>query len=336
MTPAPIKRFSFSTEDFPAPKRLDAFREIYGSTIIKHDVEVDDYHAFRFAGEFVAGLDFGIARFAITPCRAPRGARHIDGDDVVLSIALSGTRLVRQRGREAVMCDGEAIMTSCADTGTLTIGSPCHVVSVRFSQAALRSRLADFDAALVRTVPRTSPGLALLVRYVELIDADDALVGPRLHHAVRDHLYDLAAVALGATRETQQVAAHGGVRAAHRMAILSEVDQRTADPTLSAVEIAAKLGLTPRYVHMLLEETGRTFTEHLLHRRLMRAAALLHDPLWAERRIIDIASEAGFGDLSYFNRSFRRHFGATPSEIRQTTKGSQPISTRTRAAQSGS
>ncbi len=36
----------------------------------------------------------------------------------------------------------------------------------------------------------------------------------------------------------------------------------------------------------------------------------------APARIADIAYEAGFSDLSHFNRSFRRHFGLTRSELR--------------------
>jgi AraC-like DNA-binding protein len=32
--------------------------------------------------------------------------------------------------------------------------------------------------------------------------------------------------------------------------------------------------------------------------------------------ISSIAFESGFGDLSYFNRAFRRQYGAAPSEIR--------------------
>jgi len=37
----------------------------------------------------------------------------------------------------------------------------------------------------------------------------------------------------------------------------------------------------------------------------------------AVRGVPDIAYDVGFGDLSYFNRSFRRRFGRTPSEVRR-------------------
>ncbi len=38
----------------------------------------------------------------------------------------------------------------------------------------------------------------------------------------------------------------------------------------------------------------------------------------ASRKIADIAAAAGFNDLSYFNRTFRRHYDATPSAMRAT------------------
>jgi AraC-like DNA-binding protein len=78
------------------------------------------------------------------------------------------------------------------------------------------------------------------------------------------------------------------------------------------------LGVTPRYVHLLLEESGKSFTHHVLERRLVKAAALLRNSQLRHRKIADIAAEARFNDLSYFDRAFRRHYGATPSEIRHT------------------
>ena len=37
-----------------------------------------------------------------------------------------------------------------------------------------------------------------------------------------------------------------------------------------------------------------------------------------------LASELGFGDLSYFNRSFRRVYGMTPSDVRANSKNLRP------------
>jgi len=56
----------------------------------------------------------------------------------------------------------------------------------------------------------------------------------------------------------------------------------------------------------------------VLGQRLARAHRLLTDPRRTERTLTAIAFEVGFSDLSYFNRAFRRRFGATPSDARAT------------------
>ena len=49
--------------------------------------------------------------------------------------------------------------------------------------------------------------------------------------------------------------------------------------------------------------------------RLKRVHGDLTDPL-IRRSISDIVYDAGFGDVSHFNRAFRRRYGASPSEVR--------------------
>jgi AraC-like DNA-binding protein len=110
------------------------------------------------------------------------------------------------------------------------------------------------------------------------------------------------------------------LQAMRRAAILGEIEQRSGEPDLSAVAVADRLGITPRYVHMLLKETGRTFRRHVMDRRLQNAAALLRDPQWHHRRIGDVATAAGFCDLAHFSRAFRRKYAATPSDIRQAAR----------------
>jgi AraC-like DNA-binding protein len=80
--------------------------------------------------------------------------------------------------------------------------------------------------------------------------------------------------------------------------------------------VAARLGITVRYVHHLLEPTGRSFSEHLLDKRLARVVELLREAGQRHRKIADIAFKVGFKDLSYFNRMFRRKYGGTPSDMR--------------------
>jgi AraC-like DNA-binding protein len=82
-------------------------------------------------------------------------------------------------------------------------------------------------------------------------------------------------------------------------------------------EIATSSGLSPRQAQRLFEQAGTTFTEFVLEQRLLLARKLLGDPRARARKISDIAHSAGFSDLSYFNRAFRKRFGATPSELRE-------------------
>jgi AraC-like DNA-binding protein len=85
---------------------------------------------------------------------------------------------------------------------------------------------------------------------------------------------------------------------------------------LSIDEVAADQGVGARYVRKLFEAEGLSFTGYVVERRLARAHALLTERLRAPAPISAIAYDVGFGDLSYFNRAFRRRYGATPSEIR--------------------
>lgn len=58
---------------------------------------------------------------------------------------------------------------------------------------------------------------------------------------------------------------------------------------------------------------GTGFTEYLNNYRLTIAARLLTT---TEYNILEVASHAGFDNLSYFNRLFRRRFGNTPGQYR--------------------
>jgi len=52
---------------------------------------------------------------------------------------------------------------------------------------------------------------------------------------------------------------------------------------------------------------------------------MLTEPRLAQSAVGAIAYDAGFGDLSYFNRSFKRRYGATPRSIRDGVSKTQRV-----------
>jgi AraC-like DNA-binding protein len=82
------------------------------------------------------------------------------------------------------------------------------------------------------------------------------------------------------------------------------------------VKLARMQRVSPRYLQRLMETTGTPFTARVNELRLQHAFALLAQG--DSRHVSDIALQAGFSDISHFNRLFRARFGDTPSGIRRT------------------
>jgi AraC-like DNA-binding protein len=112
------------------------------------------------------------------------------------------------------------------------------------------------------------------------------------------------------------MAREGGVRAARLAAIKADVIAHAGERELTLASVAARHRLSPRSVQLLFEFEEHTFSQFVLEQRLARAHRMLADPRHANSTISAIALTSGFGDLSYFNRCFRRRFGLTPSAAR--------------------
>jgi AraC-like DNA-binding protein len=153
-----------------------------------------------------------------------------------------------------------------------------------------------------------------------MLEDDEALATPALRRLVVTQIYDLVALAIGATRDAAAIAEGRGVRAARLHAIKADIADRLVKNDLTVAAVASRQRISESYVRKLFESEGSSFSEWVLGERLLRAHHMLTDPRFAGRSITSVAFDSGFGDVSYFNRSFRRRFGATPSEIRAEAK----------------
>lgn len=99
--------------------------------------------------------------------------------------------------------------------------------------------------------------------------------------------------------------------------LLKKIEAYLADNqngSVSTKELAQRLHLSPCYFCKLFKkQTGLTFTEYRRRARVEKAKRLLLDP---HRRVSEVAFDAGFDSIPYFNRAFRRFVGCSPSEYR--------------------
>jgi AraC-like DNA-binding protein len=153
-----------------------------------------------------------------------------------------------------------------------------------------------------------------------LLENDYLLANPDLRQLVVTHMHDLVALALGASRDAAEIANGRGLRAARLHSIKADIRTSLGEQGLSLTAIAARHGVTPRYVQTLFAGEGPTFSQFLLGERLALVHQMLRSPLHVARSTSAIAYDASFGDLSHFNRTFRRRYGATPSDVRAAAR----------------
>lgn len=248
--------------------------------------------------------------------RRTRALVEGDTEDAVLLINQRGPHLIEQDNREVVLGDGEAILISSADPSCFTHRPPGEVLGLRVPKARLVPLLHGAEHCFMQRIPHGNPALQLLTSYVGL--TWDAKLGgsPEIQRLMAGHIVDLMALMLGPTRDAAQGAKMGGLRAARLDVIKRDIVRNLHVPDLSVQTLAAQHYLTSRSVQRLFESEGTTFTRYLLEQRLARAYELLCDPRRAVEKISAVAYDCGFGDVSYFNRTFRLHYGAAPSDIR--------------------
>jgi transcriptional regulator GlxA family with amidase domain len=97
-----------------------------------------------------------------------------------------------------------------------------------------------------------------------------------------------------------------------------------SDPELSLAKVAHSLGISARYLQRLLETSGTSFTAHVTELRLKHAFTLLTARDLSDVCICNIALQAGFSDISHFNRLFRSRFGGTPKGVRAHARTGSP------------
>jgi AraC-like DNA-binding protein len=310
----------FTTCELPEPMRLPLWRDNFGRGIVHADIEALSNAPFE-ADATLQAIQ-GVRRLALrgSPMRFRRlRASLADGDDSIGIIVCSpGKCRVSQRDQDIELRSGDAIAILHSEAATVT-----YVDGLLFGLAvprdALAERVADVEGLAMRPVSHRAEALRLLMTYLKSTFNASVLAAPRLRDAVVAHILDLVALAIGACAPLGESSASAVVAARHS-AVLDYIATHFQEPGLSVQMVARCQGISPRYLQRLISSSGSSFTEHVNELRLQQAWKLLTESNGGAQRISDIALEAGFSDVSHFNRLFRARFGDSPRHVRYARK----------------
>jgi AraC-like DNA-binding protein len=325
MSPTPPLRFS--TRGVPGAHRSRVLHELSEQGLLPVvPLPGRDPHAdlvkWRLPGASVLSGSFAGVRQHGGPAAAGQ-------DELFFGINMAGRSLARQQGRELTVGAGDAVFIDPGG-GTFDVVRPgaCQLIGIRLPRHAVPPGMAGRAGPPLRLVPARTPALDLLTRYLGSVLRGPEPASVRLADALAGHLAELIELSLaGLPGEAGQAGAalrparEPGVRAARLAAIRADVGRHLTDPGLTVAAVAARHGITPRYLHLLFEDEAVTFAQFVLHERLALAYRRLRDPRYAGRTVSAIAYGTGFGDLSYFNRAFRRRYSMTPTEARRPRPG---------------
>jgi AraC-like DNA-binding protein len=315
--PSAPQLLRLDTTDAPEHTRADLLREFFLRLGVRYEVAATGREPIRIDLTLrrLPGLQFSSGTLQGASYRRTRETTD-PTEDVGFVVNPRGSMLVSQCGREIELGAGDATLVSFTEALNTVHRAPGDMLVLRFPRPQLAPRLASVHDSMLRRIPHGTAALRMVTNYVN-VASQKATLDDELQQLVVSHIYDLVAVTAGATRDAAEIAQGRGLRAARLLAIKQDIARDLDQPGLSVAALAARHGCTPRFIQRLFENEGTSFTDYVLTQRLACAHRMLTDPCRDGDKISMIALDAGFGDLSYFNRVFRRHFGDTPSGIRE-------------------
>jgi AraC-like DNA-binding protein len=319
-----VHRVVFSSADLPSGLddrvRLDHWRNLIMQKFGKVHIAPLQDRPFSARSELVQFGAVGIGRHEATISRSYRTSADIaaDGVDHLMfgSNCNTATIAVTRGGRETSLDPGRWTLLSLSDSVDVR-GNGTDWLTAIIPRRQLLELVAGAEDVIGALADPGQPAIRHLRRYLGILLGPDGVgEDPALIAHIGTTLLDLTALALGASGDGAAIARMRGLRAARIQEIIAEIRSGFADPSFSPIRVARKLGLSPRYVQDLLQESSTSFTERVLELRLQKARAMLADRRNDRLKVSDIAYACGFNHVPYFNRCFRARFGDSPTSFR--------------------
>ncbi|KOG10694.1 MULTISPECIES: helix-turn-helix domain-containing protein [Streptomyces] len=309
-------------------ERAEAIREVIWSSVVRVEItHQPDPRLIRTAGVIsrVGPLTVCSVRANATVVRrTPALARDDMEPSVFVGLQVTGSSVVVQDGREAVLRPGDLALYDTTRPYTLLNrdGIHQHYFRIPRTELALPERLLNLATAV--PFSRRDPLADLTATCLRRIARQQARPAASPAHDLQaagrpgiELLRALITARLGNHRTACQTADETLC-----LRVIDYVRAHLGDHDLTPARVAAYHHVSLRQLYKVLSRNGVHLGEWVRSQRLERCRAELAAP-WAQHRsIAAVAHRWGFPNAAYFSRAFKGAFGITPSDWRALHAGS--------------
>ncbi|RUW32631.1 MULTISPECIES: AraC family transcriptional regulator [unclassified Mesorhizobium] len=249
-------------------------------------------------------------------CTARAGDRPFEEQhrSFCLAAVTRGTFRYRTRQGTAMLAPGAILLgnpCACYECGH-EHGAGDRCLSFHFSPTYMERVVADVPGA--ERLGFDGPSLPPLTALASLLAQAEAARETGDAEAFEELGLNIAGAVVAAAAGSPKVAPTPSRRDQKRVAEAVRLIEVNADRPLSLTELADGTATSPyHFLRTFRHVAGMTPYQFLLRTRLHRAAVQLRA---SDEAISTIALDAGFNDLSTFNRRFKREMGEAPGAYR--------------------
>lgn len=310
------------TDGVDPSDRADYFREALKTTMISVECHWHDDEPTATAHGVITSLgDLTVCCGSTTAVRVERTAalaREAREPSVFINLQLSGSSMVVQGGREAVLRPGGLVMYDSTAPYTLV---NTEGMSGEFFQIPHAALALPHDAIRRACAESLSPGhplTALTYEYLRRLAAYTSELSAAHDDLVSHPSIELIRAVL-ATHLRDHGAANDALADTLVMRILEYTRRHLGDADLGPAKIAAAQYISIRQLYKALSAEGISLADWIRTHRLGACRrALTHDA--GSVTIANIARRYGFTDMSSFSRAFRTEYGLSPRAWRQLSR----------------
>ncbi len=309
----------FSTDDIPRGVRQQLWREQASKAFVELDVSFDGQYDCNGHLSKTQIDDWACTRISSSRSLVKRKSAAIkrsDADCFLLSLQLEGSSTIIQDNRRSDLGRGDIAIYDTTRPYELKLNSPNTQLVFEIPRSDCDRAIANHQQLTARKV-EASTSTAASYKHTLLSVLQSCDTGKTAHHELLATL-DLLALLYGTEADPA-----GTVRplssSLRLLSIKNYVMGNIADPALSQASVAARFGISRRYLNRLFEKHESSFASWLREERLARCHRDLGSAEHSASSILDIACKWGFNDAAHFSRIFKKRYQLTPLERRRSS-----------------